>query len=171
MSARPPMTKLPTEDEFLSMIRRHEMAACGVKKDDTRTHETTLAALTQAKRDLLYAFDEQARRIAELEAEIDEHEEHLRSAMLGIGGADEAPCGRCLPLQAEVVRQGERIAALEAALRFYADCEWGWNGAGDYEPMILELPDVVPVTFNCKFAGSVARAALLPKEATDEHAS
>ena len=64
------MTEIPTEDEFMSMIRRHEVAACEVKKDDTRTHETTLAALTQAKRDLLYAFDAQAARIAKLEAQL-----------------------------------------------------------------------------------------------------
>ena len=54
----------------------------------------------------------------------------------------------------------ERIKELEAALQFYADCEWGWNGSGNYEPMILRLPDEVPNTLDCKFAGSVARAAL-----------
>ena len=64
------MTEIPTEDEFMSMVRRHEVAACGIKKDDTRTHETTLAALTQAKRDLLYAFDAQAARIAGLKHEV-----------------------------------------------------------------------------------------------------
>lgn len=62
--------------------------------------------------------------------------------------------------------QAERIAELEGALRFYADCEWGWNGGGGYEPMIVRLPDDVPQTLDCKFAGSVARAAL--EEAHDE---
>jgi len=66
---------------------------------------------------ILAAFHERGERIAELEAEISEHEEHLRAAMLGIGGADEAPCSRCLPLQAEIVRQGARIAELEELSR------------------------------------------------------
>jgi len=100
----------------------------------------------------------------ELEAQITGAREYAAD-IIGHGfGADD---DMTVELAVELVEKDKRIAELEDALRFYADCEWGWNGGGNYEPMIMELPEVRPDTLDCKFAGSVARAAL--KEATDDH--
>ena len=106
------MTEIPTEDEFMSMVRRHEVAACGVKKDDTRTHETTLATLTQAKRDHLYAHDAQAARIAELEAE------SVRLMQIGrdLEAASQEQFDAIECVEMELTQAHKHIAKLEAEL-------------------------------------------------------
>jgi len=107
------VTETQTEPTFAQLVRLHETTCLAVDHSGPETYYDCLAAFVDSERGLFAAHDAQIGSVEKLEAEIAEHEEQLRSAMLGIDTNDDPPCGRCLTLQAEVVRQGAVIVELE----------------------------------------------------------